>query len=152
MKIRLDYLVAVVSLAFWLTAGWVVIDYNLGLGSTTLRWPNPAHPTAAWSWDAKEATPTVLEPKSGQWLRVTLPRGFVDGTLQVQTKQSVILQLEAEPRVGQAEITSVSAGTIHRLSFRWTQLVARGRTFRFRLENPNEAAVIISHVTLQTTR
>ncbi|GEM_PF-2577419 len=152
MKIRTDHLVAIVASIGWLAIAWVVVDYNLGLGSTTLRWPNPAHSTAAWTWDAREMTPTVLEAKSGQWLKVTLPRGFTAGTLNVKTVSSETVVVKAEPRVQQQGIATRSAGQNHQLSFHFSDLIARGKTFRFRLENPTTAPITIATISMVASR
>lgn len=152
MKLPIDKILLAVTLVFWLVVGLVVLDYNLGWGTTTLRWPNPAAPTAIWSWDAAEATPTIIEPRSGQWMRVTLPRGFATATLEVRTVDSSQLVLRAESRDGQVTIAQANDGTSHALSFSWASLVARGKTFRFRVENTANQAAEISSVRLITTR
>lgn len=152
MKLRFDHILAVSTLVFWGAVAWVVIDYNLGFGVTTLKWPHPLHSTAAWTWDAREATPTTLVPKSGQWLRVTLPRGFLAGTLVVRTKQPSDFILRAEPKDSQHDIAQASQGGTHSLSFVWADLVARGKTYRFRLENPTDRAITIETISLKVTR
>ncbi len=141
-----------VTLVFWLVVGVVVLDYNLGWGTTTLRWPNPVAPTAVWTWDAAETTPTILEPAAGQWMRVTLPRGFKTATLEVRTVDPSDLVLRAEARERKTTIAQASGGSTHIVSFSWASLVARGTTFRFRIENPTDRTAEISSVQLITVR
>ncbi len=152
MKLPFDKALLLVTLVFWGVMAWLVADYNLGLGQTTLRWPNPAHPTAAWHWDAAEATPTIIEPRTGQWLRVTLPRGFVSGTLTVNTNELAELTLKAEQQVSRPVIIQASQGRTHHLPLAFTNLAARGKTFRFRVENPSSSVVEISSIKLTTVR
>lgn len=152
MKIPADKLYFAVVILFWFGVGLIVLDHNLGWGTTTLRWPNPVAPTAMWSWDAAEVTPTKIEPRSGQWMRVTLPRGFNTATLEVLTVDPSELVLRAEARDRQTTIAQASGGSIHTLSFSWSTLVARGKTFRFRVENPTDQTAIITSVRLITAR
>lgn len=152
MKFPIDKIYFAVALLFWLGVGFIVLDHNLGWGTTILRWPNPAAPTAMWSWDATEQTPTIVEPRSGQWMRVTLPRGFQTATLEVRTVDPTGLVLRAEARNSQKDIAQASEGSTHWLSFSWADLVARGKTFRFRVENPTDQSAEISSIRLITTR
>lgn len=148
MTISRDQVLLTAVLIFWAVTTWLVADYNFGFGSTTMRWPNPAHPAAAWHWDVAETTPTVIEPQTGQWLRVTLPRGFISGTLEVRTVSSTDLVLRAEQRDSQPDLAQVGDDAIHSLSFRWSELVARGRTFRFRVANPTDDAMTVASMKL----
>lgn len=137
---------------FWAAVAWAVVDYNLGFGNTTLRWRNPAHATPVWTWDAVEVTPTTLEPMSGQWMRVTLPRGFKTATLEVRTVDPSNLVLRAEARDRDVTIAQAGGGSTHTLSFVWSSLVARGKTFRFRVENTTAVPVRIQSIQIITTR
>ena len=137
---------------FWVVVAWIVVDYNLGLGTTTFRWRNPAHATPVWTWDAAEVTPTILEPAAGQWMRVTLPRGFSRATATVRTKTLAQLTIRGETPVGQPEKVQTTSGRVHTLNFSWSELVARGKTFRFRVENSSSEPVVIQTVEIITTR
>lgn len=140
------------AVIWWILVAYVVVDYNLGLGTTTLRWTHPARATAAYHWDGQVIKPQELQPGDGRWFRVLLPRGMTQGKLVMQTTTPAEVNIRAETRPGVQGIVQASSGASHEVSFAWLDLVARGHSFRFRVENPSAGQALTIRSVVITTR
>ena len=146
-----------VTLLVWLAVGWQVFDVNLAPWKTiTLHWPRPVNSTAWFRWSSAPRVTqgqVIITSTDSASFKLTLPRGFADGQIEIQpVTSSGSMLISSTLTSGQSIKSAVSpGGQTAIMPVKWPALSTRGHTFVFRVTSTG-SAVIIKSISVKLSR